>query len=128
MSMSLNLASPTHIAFSSENLRAFDDLFNFRDDVEQLALTLKRRTKNNRDKIILAKHSSRPVSPLPFREVTPVEGGWYTLPHKDSTISRVPYRTFYESGVGSSVNEDDGVDSEEDKSKHVPDAYGFFRN
>lgn len=76
--------------FKSDNLQAFNHLFNFRDDVEKLALAIKRNTNNNLDRISLAKHNSQPGSPLPHKDKTPTDAGWYTPPYKDNTISKVP--------------------------------------
>ncbi|CAO3655131.1 unnamed protein product [Mucor hiemalis] len=110
----------------SDNLQAFNHLFNFRDDVEKLALAIKRNTNNNLDRILLARHNSQPGSPLPHKEKTPTDAGWYTPPYKDNRISKVPHHTVYESGVESSDDEDGSSDNEDDISSYVPDEYGFI--
>jgi hypothetical protein len=111
--------------FNSGDLKALDNLFSFRDNVEQLALVLKQNTNNNQEKIFLAKHRNTPSSPSRSREATPTDAGWYTPPYKDNTKSKVPHHIIYESSVESSGDDDD---DHEDESNIHADTYGFVRN
>ncbi|KAI7889040.1 uncharacterized protein EV154DRAFT_515649 [Mucor mucedo] len=98
-----SLTFPTSF-LGSDGISSIRCLFTFRDSVEKAALAIKEILGENKQKITTAKNSSRCLSFIPEKLNIIPEPTWFTPPHADRSLSRIPSHMVFESGVAANNN------------------------
>ncbi|KAG2204323.1 hypothetical protein INT47_009365 [Mucor saturninus] len=116
-----SLSFPTSF-LGSDGINSIKCLFTFRDSVEKAALAIKKILGENKQKITTAKNSSRCLSFIPERLNIIPEPTWFTPPHADRSLSRIPSHIVFESGI-----ESDDCQEDQDECSQIADVYGFIK-